>query len=144
MLNLNFVSIRKIDDHDDMMFYFQRKKMSLGCLNSSIIFGWCSLLPHKTVLIYFFPAPFNCSLFGLFSCWRNCYGKRQTLSDLSDYTQPVNSWFSHDVTKIHSYSKLSIRLRFYFHDLLEQLKTNIHTNFLLKGSWFCDIVRLNF
>ena len=32
-------------------------------------------------------------------------------------------WFSHDVTKIQS-KKLSIPPRFYFHDALEQLKTN--------------------
>ena len=35
---------------------------------------------------------------------------------------------SHDVTKIPT-TKLSILLRFYFHDVLEQLKTNFHTNF---------------
>ena len=37
-------------------------------------------------------------------------------------------WFSHDVTKIQT-KKLSILPRFYFHDALEQLKTNFHTNF---------------
>ena len=37
--------------------------------------------------------------------------------------------------------KLSILPRFYFHDALEQLKTNFHTNFLF---WFCDRARLNF
>ena len=41
------------------------------------------------------------------------------------------SWFSHDVTKIQT-TKLSILLRFYFHDVLEQLKTNFHTNFRFK------------
>ena len=52
--------------------------------------------------------------------------------------------FSHDVTKIQN-KKLSILPRFYFHDALEQRKTNFHTNFSLqKGSWFCDRVRLNF
>ena len=40
-----------------------------------------------------------------------------------------NRWFSHDFTKI---KKLSILPRFYFHDALEQLKTNFHTNFRLK------------
>ena len=38
---------------------------------------------------------------------------------------------SHDVTKIQT-TKLSILLRFYFHDVLEQLKTNFHTNFRFK------------
>ena len=42
-----------------------------------------------------------------------------------------NCWFSHDVTKIQT-KKLSILLRFYFHDALEQLKTNFHTNFRFK------------
>ena len=47
-------------------------------------------------------------------------------------------WFSHDVTK-------TIDPRFYFHDVLEQLKTNFHKKFSpQKGSWFCDRVRLNF
>ena len=39
--------------------------------------------------------------------------------------------FSHDVTKIET-TKLSILLRFYFHDVLEQLKTNFRTNFRFK------------
>ena len=40
-------------------------------------------------------------------------------------------WFSHDVTKIQA-KRLSILPRFYFHDALEQLKTNFHTNFRFK------------
>ena len=40
-------------------------------------------------------------------------------------------WFSHDVTKIHT-TKLSLLLRFYFHGVLEQLKTNFQTNFRFK------------
>ena len=40
-------------------------------------------------------------------------------------------WFSHDVTKIQT-KKLSILPRFYFHDALEQLKTNFHTKFRFK------------
>ena len=40
-------------------------------------------------------------------------------------------WFSHDVTKIQT-TKLSILPRFYFHDALEQLKSNFHTNFHFK------------
>ena len=42
-----------------------------------------------------------------------------------------NCWFSHDVTKIQT-TKLSILPRFYVDYVLEQLKTNFHTNFLLK------------
>ena len=36
-----------------------------------------------------------------------------------------------EVTKIQT-KKLSILPRFYFHDALEQLKTNFHTNFRFK------------
>ena len=45
---------------------------------------------------------------------------------------PLNCWFSHDVTKIQT-TKLSILLRFFFHGVLEQLKTNFQTNFRFKG-----------
>ena len=40
-------------------------------------------------------------------------------------------WFSLDVTKIQT-TKLSILPRFYFHDVLEQLQTNFHTNSRFK------------
>ena len=40
-------------------------------------------------------------------------------------------WFSQDVTKIQT-SKLSVLPRFYFHDVLKQLKTNFDTNFRFK------------
>ena len=40
-------------------------------------------------------------------------------------------WFPHDVTKIQT-TKLPILPRFYFHDVLEQLKTNFQTNFPFK------------
>ena len=43
----------------------------------------------------------------------------------------ANCWFSHDVTKIQT-KKPSILPRFYFHDALEQLKTNFPTNFRFK------------
>ena len=43
----------------------------------------------------------------------------------------IYCWFSHDVTKILT-KNLSILPRFYFHDALEQLKTNFHTNFRFK------------
>ena len=53
-------------------------------------------------------------------------------------------WFLHDVTKIQT-TKLLMLLRFYFHGVLELLKTNFQTNFSLqKGSWFCNRVLLNF
>ena len=43
----------------------------------------------------------------------------------------TNCWFSHDVTKIQT-KKPSILLRFYFHGVLEQLKTNLKTKFRFK------------
>ena len=47
-------------------------------------------------------------------------------------TQKIaNCWFSHDVTKIQT-TKLSILVRFYFHEVLGQLETNCHTNFRFK------------
>ena len=57
-------------------------------------------------------------------------------------------WFSLDLAKLQT-TKLSILQRFYFHDVLEQLKTNFHTNFLLKrvlgfvieGVWTSKILR---
>ena len=39
-----------------------------------------------------------------------------------------NSWFSHDVTKIQN-KELLILLRFFFHEVLEPLKTCIFSNF---------------
>ena len=58
---------------------------------------------------------------------RHCFGfQSQRFSLLGGYC-----WFSHDVTKIQT-TKLSILLRFYFRDVLEQLKTNFQTNFPFK------------
>ena len=63
---------------------------------------------------------------------------RQTLgqltgSDLSIISKGFwnNCWFSHDVTNIQA-TKLSILPRIYFHDVLEEPKTNSHTNFRFK------------
>ena len=46
-------------------------------------------------------------------------------------TSSFYCWFLHEVTYIQT-TKLSILPRFYFHDVLEQLKTNFHTNFRFK------------
>ena len=51
--------------------------------------------------------------------------------------EPLNCWFSHDVTKFQTLELLTF-LRFYFHDVLEQLKTNIHTNF--HSEWVLGLV----
>ena len=53
------------------------------------------------------------------------------------------SWFSHDVTKIQT-KKLSLLLSFYFHAILEHLKTLYNKFSVQKGSVFCDTGRLNF
>ena len=57
-------------------------------------------------------------------------------------------WSSHDVTKIQT-KKPAILPRFYFHDALEQLKTNLHKNFrfkrvlgfLIEYAWISKLVR---
>ena len=54
-----------------------------------------------------------------------------TCTLISHFRLDNNCWFSHDVTKIQT-KKLSILPRFYFHDALEQLKTNFLTNFRFK------------
>ena len=41
-------------------------------------------------------------------------------------------WFSHDVTDVQT-TQLSILLRIYFHDVLQQLTNNVHTNFPFKS-----------
>ena len=46
-------------------------------------------------------------------------------------------WFSHDVTKFQIL-ELLIFLRFYFHDVLKQLKSDIHTNFY--SEWVLGLV----
>ena len=51
--------------------------------------------------------------------------------------------FSRDVSKIQT-TKLLILLRFYFHDVQEQLKTYSYKFLLWMGSWFCNRLRLNF
>ena len=68
------------------------------------------------------------------------------MTHLKFLTYLTYCWFSHDVTKIHT-TKLSILPRFYLHDVLEQLKTNFHTNFRFKRvldfvidyAWICKL-----
>ena len=58
-------------------------------------------------------------------------------NDTKTLSVDANCWFSHDVTKFQT-SELLILLRFYFHDVLEQLKTNIQTNF--HSEWVLGLV----
>ena len=55
----------------------------------------------------------------------------------TQWMAPPYCWFSHDVTKFQT-SELLILLRFYFHVVSEQLKTNIHTNF--HSEWVLGLV----
>ena len=57
---------------------------------------------------------------------------RQMYYKYTNVCKALLCWFSHDVTKIQT-TKLSILLRFYFHGVLEQLKTNFQTIFASKG-----------
>ena len=57
--------------------------------------------------------------------------KQLTLHKLCVTSLLCGSWFTLDVKKIQT-TKLSILLRFYFHGVLEQLKTNLQTNFRFK------------
>ena len=52
-------------------------------------------------------------------------------SEIHEASSHSYRWFSHDVTKIQT-TKLLILPRFSVHDVLEQLKINVHTNFRLK------------
>ena len=65
--------------------------------------------------------------------WKHVQRKKDEKSSLAK-NQAVsdNCWFSLDVTKIET-KKISILPRFYFHDALEQLKTNFHANFGFKS-----------
>ena len=62
--------------------------------------------------------------------------------------QTNNCWFSHDVTKKFK-PQLSILRRFYFHGVLEQLKTNFQTNcrfrrtlgFVIEYAWISKLLR---
>ena len=61
----------------------------------------------------------------------------QTANGKMKLLPSVVSWFLHDVTKFQT-SELLILLRFYFHDVLEQLKTNNQTNF--HSEWVLGLV----
>ena len=68
--------------------------------------------------------------------------------DLVILLQLHNCWFSHGVTKIQT-TKLSILLTFYFHGVLEHLKTNFQTNvrfkrflgFVIEYAWISKLLR---
>ena len=55
----------------------------------------------------------------------------KTLKIFNVYSSLGLQKMSHDVTKIQT-RKLTIIPRFYFHDVLQQLKTNFHKNFRFK------------
>ena len=59
------------------------------------------------------------------------------LNQLANFCRIQYCWFSHDVTTIPTL-ELLILLRFYFYDVQEQLKTNIHTYF--HSEWVLGLV----
>ena len=72
--------------------------------------------------------------------WQNSWQKHWKLYKVDFFCLFIFNfycWFSHDVTKFRT-SELLILLRFYFHDVLEQLKTNIQTNF--HSDWVLGLV----
>ena len=73
----------------------------------------------------------------LFTDIRHICPRAVFFEDPVDLFRESYCWFSHDVTKLQT-SELLILLRFYFHDVLEQLKTNIQTNFHSK--WVLGLV----
>ena len=77
----------------------------------------------------------NCFLFVVVVCFRLLFFLclRVCLFHLFIFffLRSLNCWFSRDAPKIQT-KKLSILPGFYFHDALEQLKTNFHTNFCFK------------
>ena len=101
----------------------------------------------------------------LYNPWRQSYNslERQKQNSLTFHTKNIktkkiafinikrnlhNCWFSHDVTKIQT-TKLSILLWFYFHGVLEQLKTNFETDFgfkrvvgfVIEYAWISKLLR---
>ena len=84
----------------------------------------------KGLSSYLIPVPFVTNLAAvLVSCQvmgSAPYGVYNQMEQLLTY-----SWFSHDVTKIQT-KELSLPLSFYYHVILEHLKTFIQTNFRLK------------
>ena len=94
---------------------------------SCVAFG---LVPHKQPFPIFAP----CKIM-LNTCLDS--SKRRRLLLFTFLRCNCNCWFSHDVTKFQT-SDLLILLRFYFHNVWEQLKTNIQTNF--HSEWVLGLV----
>ena len=69
--------------------------------------------------------------------WKGYWFTNLNLMILENKLIPQYCWFSHDVTKFQT-SELLILLRFYFHNVWEQLKTNLHTNF--HSEWVLGLV----
>ena len=73
----------------------------------------------------------NTKYFSTCACWTEIVYVNMLLIKVLILFSMKELKFSHDVTKIQP-TKLSILPRFYFHDVLQQLKTNFHTNFRFK------------
>ena len=108
----------------------------------------CSLLMPWSIFAYFMKRRFSWSsslnsffitIFSLLFLATKTKRKdlRPVASSLSRNLSHSNCWFSHDVTKF-STSEILILLKFYFHAVWEQLKTNIHTYF--HSEWVLGLV----
>ena len=112
---------------------------------------------HKFILVFFdFRLLFLAHVYlGIFTFWflhwhNDCTAlwkiswisfEKSTYS--KGYYEEANWVFSHDVTKIQT-KELSILLSFFFHEVLQHLKTLcLRQIFGSKGSWFCDRRRLS-
>ena len=98
-------------------------------MKNALIHFLCGEFPHSVIQVRRFPV-------GTVDCYKrldigNGAKKKTEMYKKGGRVQVQYMkycWFSQDATKIQT-TKLSI---FYFHDVLEQLKINFHTNFRFK------------
>ena len=120
----------------DAFRLFSRRLSPLGCFYgvcrrfwrvSLTLVSWClSYFALHFVFIACVACNFVFVLFCFYFFFMACVAFQLAISACVAYC-----WFSHDVTKFQT-KKLSIQPRFCFHDKLEQLITNFHTNFRFK------------
>ena len=92
---------------------------------------------YRTVFFHFPAFPSRCRFSSPQAYSQETFGvkaaRKRPLRRREFWCQIGYYWFSHDNTKIQT-RKLLILLRFYFHDVQQQLKTSIHTNFAQNRS----------
>ena len=102
-----------------IIIIFLKYKILWNCFRSAVTLLLCDSYSEK---YYLRTETANCCDLTIHFWCQLC-----TLFRVSNYIVG----FSHNVTKIQT-TKLSILLRFYFHGVLEQLKTNFQANFRFK------------